>query len=265
MPRRNSTHASPIVAKGGGATVRLSLLLVDDHTVVRKGLRALLELESDFNVVGEAGSFEEAVDCVVRLRPDVVITDIGLPGRSGLLLVRELRAVAPTVRILLLTAHASLEYIRAGLDARPDGYLVKDASHAELLLAIRTIATGQRYLCAAAAVPLLKSFSRGGDQSARQDPLELITARERQVLVLLAAGHSNKIAARMLNVSAKTIEKHRGNFMRKLALHNAADIARFALGQRLIDDGDRYFLGDDVRAESKDPLTPNLVARPLVG
>ena len=265
MTSHKSTRASANIANCGGATARLSLLLVDDHVVVRKGLRALLELESDFSIVGEAGSFEEAVDCAIRLRPDVVVTDIGLPGRSGLLLVRDLRTVCPTARILLLTAHASLEYIRAGLDARPDGYLIKDASHAELLLAIRTVATGQRYLCAAVAALMLKSFSRGSDQVGRQDPLELITARERQVLALLAAGHSNKIAARMLNVSTKTIEKHRGNFMRKLALHNAADIARFALGQHLIDDGDRYLVGNREEAETKDPLTTNLVTRPLIG
>ena len=98
MTGHKSTRSSPNISKNSGATPCLTLLLVDDHTVVRKGLRALLELESDFNIVGEAGSFEEAVECAVRLRPDVVVTDIGLPGRSGLLLVRDLRAVCPTAR-----------------------------------------------------------------------------------------------------------------------------------------------------------------------
>ena len=259
------TNVSPTAVKERDTAARLSLLLVDDHTVVRKGLRALLELESDFEVVGEAGSFEEAIDCATRLRPDIVLTDIGLPGRSGLLLVRELRAVCPTARVMLLTAHASLEYIRAGLDAQVDGYLLKDASHAELKAAIRAVASGQRYLCAAAAAPVLKSFAHGGDQLGRRDPLKVLTARERQVLALLAAGNSNKAVARTLNVSVKTIEKHRGNLMRKLSLHNGADIARFALGQHLIEDGDRYLVGDVDKAESEGQLAPDLPVRPLVG
>lgn len=212
----------------------LSLLLVDDHTILREGLRALLELQPDLNVVGEAGTFEEAVDLATRLQPDVVLSDIGLPGRSGLLLVRELRKVCPATRIVLLTAHASEEYIRAGLDARADGYVLKDCGHAELTAAIRVVATGQHYLCKSVASSVLANYLHCGDPRSTRDPLHLVTGRERQMLTRIASGHSNKAIARELELSVKTIEKHRANLMRKLSLHNASDITRFALLHHLV-------------------------------
>jgi DNA-binding NarL/FixJ family response regulator len=220
---------------------RLSLLLIDDHTILREGLRSLLELQPDLHVVGETGTFEEAINLAERLQPDIVLTDIGLPGRSGLLLVRELRKVCPAARIVLLTAHASEEYIRAGLDAQVDGYVLKDSGHAELITAIRTVATGQHFLCKAVASRVLATYlHRGGSPEAIRDPLQSVTARERQVLTRIASGHSNKAVARELNLSVKTIEKHRANLMRKLALHNAADITRFALSHYLVaQEGDK--------------------------
>jgi DNA-binding NarL/FixJ family response regulator len=213
---------------------QLSLLLVDDHTILREGLRALLELQPDMHVVGEASTYEEAINLAASMQPDIVLTDIGLPGRSGLLLVRELRKACPAARIVLLTAHSSEEYIRAGLDAQIDGYVLKDAGHAELITAIHTVATGQQFLCKAVASRVLATYMHRGGPEATQDPLHSVTARERQVLTRIAAGLSNKAVARELNLSVKTIEKHRANLMRKLALHNAADITRFALGHHLV-------------------------------
>jgi DNA-binding NarL/FixJ family response regulator len=216
------------------ARTPLKLLLVDDHTILREGLRSLLELQPDLHVVGAAGTFEEAIDLAAQLQPDVVLTDIGLPGRSGLLLVRELRKVSPGARIVLLTAHASEEYIRAGLDAKADGYVLKDSGHAELVTAIRTVASGQHFLCKAVASRVLATYMHGGGPATSQDPLRAVTSRERQVLTRIASGHSNKTVARELNLSVKTIEKHRANLMRKLGLHNAADITRFALNHHLM-------------------------------
>ena len=211
----------------------LSLMLVDDHAILREGLRALLELEADFKVVGEAASYDEAVVMAARLQPDVVLTDIGMPGRSGLALVRELRAVCPAVRVVLLTAHASEEYIRAGLDCSADGYVLKDSGHAELMTGIRTVATGQQFICKAVAGRVLASYLNRDEREAA-NPLSTITAREKQVLTRIASGQSNKAVARELNLSVKTVEKHRANLMRKLELHNAAGIARFALNHHLI-------------------------------
>lgn len=227
------------------AARRLSLLLVDDHTILREGLRALLELQPDFLVVGEAGTFEEAVELAIRHQPDVVLTDIGLPGRSGLLLVRELRNLCPATRVVLLTAHASEEYIRAGLDARADGYVLKDCGHAELATAIRTVAGGQHFLCKSVASQVLATYVHRGEQRVLHDPLQTVTARERQLLTRIASGHSNKAIARELKLSVKTVEKHRANLMRKLSLHNAADITRFAMQHHLMGQDTRALLGAD--------------------
>ena len=147
----------------------LSLLLVDDHAILREGLRALLELQSDFHVVGEAATFEEAIECASRLQPDIVLTDIGLPGRSGLLLIRELRKACPAARVVLLTAHSSEEYIRAGLDARAEGYVLKDCTHTELNHAIRTVAAGQQFLCKAIASRVLATYLHRGEPRTRTE------------------------------------------------------------------------------------------------
>ncbi|MGB8327336.1 MAG: response regulator transcription factor [Steroidobacteraceae bacterium] len=220
------------------AAKRLSILLVDDHVMVREGLRALLALQPDLEVVGEAHTCGEAVELSTRLQPDVVLTDIGLPDRSGLHLVSELRKVCPTVRVVLLTALATEEYIRAGLDARADGYVLKDTGHTELVLAIRTVATGQHYLCRAVASRVLETYLDRDGRKAQEEPLRLVTRRERQVLIGIGTGKSNKTLAHDLGLSIKTVEKHRANLMRKLALHNASDITRFALKHRLLSQED---------------------------
>jgi DNA-binding NarL/FixJ family response regulator len=208
---------------------RIRLLLIDDHAMLREGLRALLEMEPDLEVAGEAGSVDEAMALIAMHRPDVVLTDIGLPGRSGLELLRELRTHSPLTRVVLLTAHTSEEYIRAGLDAHADGYVSKDSSHAELVTAVRSVADGRKYLCKAVASRVVAGYlNRDAIRTRRAQPGD-ITAREREVLTRIAAGMSNKGVARELALSVKTVEKHRANLMRKLGLHNAAGITRYAL------------------------------------
>jgi DNA-binding NarL/FixJ family response regulator len=213
---------------------RISVLLVDDHMILREGLRALLELQPDMHVVGEASHFEQALECAQQLRPDIVLTDVGLPGRSGLMLARELRKLCPASRTILLTAHGSEEYIRAGLDAQAHGYVLKDSGHGELTAAIRAVAAGEQFLCKAVASQVLASYARGNQRSGLRDPLQAVTSREREVLSRIASGHTNKDVARQLNLSVKTVEKHRANLMRKLGLHNAADVTRFALQHHMV-------------------------------
>ena len=216
-------------------TAVLRLLLADDHAILREGLRALLELEPGFKIVAEAGSCDEALAKVRDTRPDILLCDIGMPGRSGLSAVADVRRIAPATKIILLTAHSSEEYFRAALDAQADGYVLKDSGHAELILAIRTVAAGQPYLCKTVADAMLASyFGRGTEGKSGQSPLQSVTIRERQVLSRIAAGQTNKAVARDLDLSVKTVEKHRANMMRKLGLHNAADIARFALTAGLV-------------------------------
>jgi two-component system, NarL family, response regulator NreC len=233
-----SGHKEPPIR----AAARIRVLLVDDHAILRAGLRALLEMQPDLHIVGEAGTFEESINCATRLQPHIVLTDIGLPDRSGLLLIRELRNICPEVRIVLLTAHASEEYICAGLDARAEGYVLKDCSHTELTEAIRAVASGRQFLCKSVASRVPASYLNRGTNKSNQDPLHAVTTRERQLLARIAAGCSNKVMAFELNLSVKTVEKHRANLMRKLSLRNAADITRFALNHHLVaqESGEMY-------------------------
>jgi two-component system response regulator NreC len=243
LPGRHHTVPSMLKEPPAIAAARISVLLVDDHAILREGLRALLELEPDIDVLGEAGTFEEALKRAVELMPDIVLTDIGLPGRSGLSLVTELRKHCPHARVVLLTAHSSEEYLRAGLDVRADGYVLKDSGREELVAALRSVVGGQQYLCKAVADTVMATYlSRDGRPVARS-PLQTLTERERQVLTRVASGHSNKAVARDLILSVKTVEKHRANLMRKLSLHNAADITRFALNHHLVAHNDREVLG----------------------
>jgi DNA-binding NarL/FixJ family response regulator len=215
----------------------ISVLLVDDHAILREGLRALLELEADIVVLGEAGTCDEALQLARKFAPDVVLTDIGLPGRSGLSLVTVLRKHCPKARVVLLTAHGSEEYLRAGLDVQADGYVLKDSGREELVTAIRSVVGGQQFYCKAIAEALVATFRSRDGRGTAATPLQSLTMRERQVLTHVASGQSNKAVARDLSLSVKTIEKHRANLMRKLALHNAADITRFAVSHRLVTSG----------------------------
>ena len=208
---------------------RIRIVLVEDHAILREGLKALIELESDFDVIGEFCSVDESLDGIRDLQPDIVVTDLGLPGRSGIELLSEIKRLSPTTRKLVLTAHENEEYIRAALNAGADGYVLKDANSAELMLGIRTVSLGQQYLCRAIATKILSGYLSGDQRPASVTATQSITGREREVLTRIALGNSNKLIARELGVSPKTVEKHRSNLMRKLQLHNAAAITMFAI------------------------------------
>jgi two-component system, NarL family, response regulator NreC len=212
-----------------------SIVLVEDHAILREGVRALLELEHDLEIVGEAGNGVDAVAVAQALSPALVITDIALPGRSGIELIMCLRQILPRVKILILTAHHSEEYIRATLNAGADGYVLKDATRAELLRAIRTVVEGQTYLCASITAKVVSGYLyRNASEAPAAASSDNVTRREREVLTQVALGQSNKLIARALGVSVKTVEKHRANLMRKLMLHNTAAVTRFAIVHGLI-------------------------------
>jgi DNA-binding NarL/FixJ family response regulator len=212
---------------------RLRIVLVEDHAILREGLKALIEVESDFEIVGEFASVEHTLAGIRGLMPDVVVTDLALPGRSGIELISELQRLMPETRKLVLTAHENEEYIRAALNAGASGYVLKDANSAELMAAIRSVGLGQQFLCKAIASKILSGYLAGyvaGEPRTAVPPVaQSITEREREVLTRIALGNSNKVIARDLGVSPKTVEKHRSNLMRKLQLHNAAAITMFAI------------------------------------
>jgi len=200
------------------------IVLIEDHAILRDGLRALLELEPEMQVVGEAGSAAEGARVARNCNPTLIITDLAMPGGLGLRSLDELRAACPGVHILVLTAYCTDEYIHAALNAGADGYILKDASRVELLHAIRAVLTGQKYFSEPVSARLV---------SRRNEPLipgfPRITERERQVLTRVALGETNKRVALALRLSIKTVEKHRANLMRKLDLHNTAAVTLFAV------------------------------------
>jgi DNA-binding NarL/FixJ family response regulator len=215
--------------------VRRRIALVEDHAILREGVRALLEIEIDFEVVADVGNAEEALAAVRRLQPDIVVTDLSLPGRSGIELIGELRQTCPAVRILVLTVHDTEEYIRASLNAGAHGYVLKDASRAELLHAVRAVGAGQPWLCPPVAAKVVSGYLNGKTPVRPLAPEDLVTGRERQVLTRIAMGQSNKVIARELSLSVKTVEKHRSNLMRKLTLHNTAAVTLFAIRHGYVD------------------------------
>src|SRR5947208_10888798 len=213
-----------------------SIVLVEDHTILREGLRALIELEPDLKVVGEASTAAEGVRLVRGSSPTLVITDLAMPGGSGLRTIDELRAVCPNVRVLVLTAYCTDEHIVAALGAGADGYMLKDASRAELLQAIRSVIAGQKYFSEPVSARLVSGYLRRNEPTlgAAAGVFPRITEREREVLTHVALGESNKRVALALRLSVKTVEKHRANLMRKLELHNTASVTLFAVRNGLV-------------------------------
>jgi len=213
---------------------RSRLVVVEDHAILREGLRALLELEPDLQVAGEASNGIDAVPVIESLKPTMLITDIALPRRSGIELIGCLRQMRLSLKILVLTAHSSEEYIRAALNAGADGYVLKDASRADLLQAIRAVLGGQTYLCSSVTAKVVSGYLRPKVGASDVVSVEQVTGREREVLTRVALGQSNKLIARGLGVSIKTVEKHRANLMRKLTLHNTAAVTRFAIRHGMV-------------------------------
>jgi DNA-binding NarL/FixJ family response regulator len=229
------TDAIQLRTVTAGSTTRI--VLVENHAILRDGLRALLEMEGDLTVVGSVGEAAAAVALVRDLKPQLIISDVALPGRSGIAHIGELLAGNPGMRLLVLTAHADEEYIREALNAGAHGYVLKDSGREELIKAIRAVVAGRQYLCATVAAKVVSGFVSGLTLK-RPLPAEgLVTGRERQVLTRIALGQSNKSIARELGLSVKTIEKHRANLMRKLTLHNTAAVTLFALRHGFIDAG----------------------------
>ncbi|HMB23955.1 MAG TPA: response regulator transcription factor [Anaerolineales bacterium] len=211
----------------------IRLLLVDDHAVVRSGLKMLLENERDVEIAGEAASASEAIEATLRLKPDVILMDIGLPDLSGIDATREIKKRAAEVAIVALTIHEDEEYFFKMLEAGASGYVPKRAAPEELLTAIRAAATGQVYLYPSLAKLLVRDFLDGGRAVSEPAAPEL-TDREQQVLTYLAEGASNEEIAASLVISPKTVARHRENIMRKLNLHSRAELVRYAIRKGII-------------------------------
>lgn len=215
--------------------MKIRVLLVDDHAVVRVGLRMLLEGEEDFEICGEAQSASEAVVEATTLKPDVILMDIGLPDMSGIEATREIKRVYPEAAIVALTIHEDEEYFFKMLDAGASGYVPKRAAPEELLTAIRAAFAGEVYLYPSLAKLLVRDFL--GQQTAVKsgDGENDLTAREQEVLALLADGDNNSEIGEKLNISPKTVARHRENIMSKLNLHSRTELVKYAIRKGIIE------------------------------
>ncbi len=211
-----------------------SIIIVEDHTIVREGLKSLLSSDQDFEVVGEAQDGREAIQCVENLTPDIVVMDLSMPRMHGIEAIREIRKRRPETRILVLTVHKNEEYILATFQAGANGYVLKDATHAELVNAIRTLLMGKPYLSPAISETVLEGYLEGKRSLKVESSWDTLTPREREILKLIAEGHKNKEIADFLCISVKTAEKHRANLMKKLDLHSVSAVTAFAMKQGLI-------------------------------
>jgi two-component system response regulator NreC len=210
------------------------LLLVDDHAVVRSGLRMLLEPEADFEIVGEAASGREALKAVAETRPDIVLMDIGLPDISGIEAAAEIKRLRPETAIVALTIHEDEEYFFKMLAAGASGYVPKRAAPEELLTALRAAAVGEVYLYPSLAKLLVTDYLAQDSAARSAQALDGLTDREREVLAHLADGASNSEIAETLSISPKTVSRHRENIMRKLGLHSRTELVKYAIRKGII-------------------------------
>jgi DNA-binding NarL/FixJ family response regulator len=214
---------------------RIRVLIADDHAILREGLRALLKLSDDIEVIGEAADGRQAIERSAALSPDVILMDINMPGLGGLEATLEIRRAQPEVKILVLTQHEDREYIRRFLQAGVSGYILKRSAGAELPSAIRAAYRGGLVLDPEVAKEALREpVPAAGGQAGTASPYDGLTDREKQVLKLVAEGHSNKEVAELLGISVKTAMSHREHLMEKLDLHSRTELIKFALREGVI-------------------------------
>ncbi len=210
-----------------------TIILADDHQILRQGLRKLLEEEPGFHIIGETGDGIEATQLVERLKPDILVVDMIMPGLNGLDVIRSVRQRSEYTRIIVLSMHANEAYVVEALRQGASGYLLKESSSTELIRAVREVVAGRRYLTAALAERTLDTYAEQVGRTI-SDPYDLLTERERQVLHLAAEGQSNAEIAERLSIGVRTVETHRANLMNKLALKNQNELLRYALQRGLL-------------------------------
>lgn len=215
---------------------KITIILVDDQAIIRAAFKSLLERIPHFQVVGDAGDARKGIDLATQLRPQVCILDIAMPGLSGLDAVAPLKKASPATKVLMASQHEGQKFVQAALQAGADGYLSKDSEPEELALAIESICRGDSYLSPKVASGIMARALRGdAPPPSEQSALAVLTPREREVFQLLAIGKANKEVASVLDLSLGTVKKHRENLQRKLDCHSAAELARLAIKEGLLD------------------------------
>ncbi len=210
---------------------KIKVLLVDDHAIMRDGIKALLSIHDDIEIVGEASEGKEAIEMAQELAPDVAIMDIGMPGMDGLEATRRLTKRNPRIKVIVLTQHDNKEYIFSTIRAGAAGYVPKKALGSELVSAIRAVCRGDSFLYPSAAKILIEDYRQ---QAEKGDPYDSLTGREREILKLIAEGYTSREIADALFISLKTVQGHRTNIMEKLDFHNRTELIKYAMRKGLV-------------------------------
>ena len=213
---------------------KLRVVLGDDHTIVRQGIRKILEERRDWEVVAEAGDGREAVKKVLEHEPDVAVLDIGMPLLNGIEATRQIVKRAPTVRVLILSMHSDEAYITQALQAGAKGYLLKDSADTDLIRGVTDVAAGKSFFSPAVAKVMLDDYVRHLANKGIVDRYDALSEREREIFQLVAEGHSNKAIAELLSISPATVETHRAHILQKLDLHNTAEVVLYAVRRGVI-------------------------------
>jgi len=213
---------------------KIQIVLAEDHTIVREGLKMLLSSKPEFHIAGEASDGFEAIQCVDRLEPELLLIDLSMPRMNGIEAIIEIKKRHHHTKILILTVHNTEEHIQAALKAGADGYVLKDATHTELLIAIDSVLSGKCYLSPGVSNMVIQGYLNGGEVSPPSSPWDTLTKREREVLKMIAEGYKNKEIADYLYISVKTVEKHRTNLMKKLNIHNVSALTTYAIEKGLL-------------------------------
>ena len=213
---------------------RYRVVIAEDHTIIREGLRSLLNQAKDFNIVGEAADGREALRYVEKLKPDLVLTDLSMPRMDGTDVIGAIKKQSPNTKVIALTIHRAEEYILATLRAGVDGYVLKEASYEELMMAIRSVLKGKHYLSPEISGKLIEGYLEGRKTYKLDSLWETLTKREREILKLIAEGFKSKEIADYLCISVHTVETHRSTLMKKLNLHNTAALVALAIEKGLV-------------------------------
>ena len=213
---------------------KVRIVIAEDHTILREGLRSLLSSNPNFEIVGEAKDGREAIRCVEKLKPDLILTDLSMPRMNGMEAIKEIKRESPATKVLVLTVHKAEEYILATFRAGADGYILKDSTHSELVMAVRKVLGGKHYISPEISEKVIEGYLEGKKTLKSRTSWETLTQREREILKLIAEGYKNKEIADDLCISVKTVEKHRANLMEKLDLHNIQALTTFAIERGLV-------------------------------
>lgn len=215
-------------------TEKKKIVIAEDHTILREGLKALLLSSTELEVVGEAEDGREAVKLASELAPDLILMDLSMPRMNGIEAIKEIKKRRPDIKILVLTVYKTEEYVLASLQAGADGYILKEANHSEFLLAIKNVLMGKHYLSPEISGKVIEGYLKGKQEHAPVTVWETLTSREREILKLVEEGYKNREIADDLFISLKTVEKHRENLMKKLDLHTASALTAYAIEKGLV-------------------------------